>query len=350
MASVRERNNATVRDVARVARVSTATVSRVMSQPGIVRPQTRKRIERAMARLNYVSDGLARALSTRRTRTIGAVIPTLDNAIYSVSTHSLQKTLEQAGYTLLLACHEFDLAAEARMVRAFAERGVDGLVLVGTMHAPATRKLLATLGIPAVFTWALDKARHNASVGFDNQAAGRLIAAHLLELGHRRIGVVSGRLEGNDRAIDRLDGVRAELARAGVALPAANVEEAPYALQAGREALMALMGRAKLTAVICGNDVLAIGAIQCAQRLGLRVPQDLSITGLDDMEIASIVTPALTTVRFPIAEVGTQAAHHLLERMRGAAPRCIELPLALVVRESASPPQKELRDAMTFSQ
>ena len=126
-----ERANATARDVARLARVSTATVSRALSQPGIVRPQTRARIERAVARLNYVSDGVARALSTRRTRTVGAVIPTLDNAIYAVSTHNLQKALEASGYTLLLACHEFDLAAEARMVRAFAGRGVDALVLVG---------------------------------------------------------------------------------------------------------------------------------------------------------------------------------------------------------------------------
>ncbi len=331
----RVRSGATVRDVARMARVSTATVSRALSQPDIVRPETRKRIARAVARLNYVSDGLARALSTRRTRTIGAVIPTLDNAIYSVSTHSLQKALEQAGYTLLLACHEFDLAAEARMVRTFAERGVDGLALVGTLHAPATRKLLASMDIPYVFTWAVDKPHRHASVGFDNRAAGRLIAQHLLVLGHRRIGVVSGRRQGNDRASDRLEGVRAALADAGVALPGSRIEEAHYSLQAGGEALLALVGREELSAVVCGNDVLAIGAIQAAQRAGIRVPEDLSITGFDDMAFASVVSPALTTIRFPVAEVGLQAARHLVERIEAAAAaRCIELPLELVVRQS----------------
>ncbi len=339
MTSARERGNATLRDVARAARVSTATVSRVMSQPGIVRPQTRRRVEREIARLHYVSDGPARALSTRRTHTIGAVIPTLDNAIYSVSTHSLQKALEPAGYTLLLACHEFDLDAEARMVRAFAGRGVDGLVLVGRAHAPETRKLIHAQGIPVVYTWALDSPRRGACVGFDNRAAGRLVAAHLLQLGHRRIGVICGRLEGNDRASDRLQGVREELRRARVALQAANVVEAHYSLQAGQDAVGQLLARADLSAVICGNDVLAIGAIQAAQRRGLRVPQDISITGLDDMEIASIVTPALTTVRFPIAEVGERAARHLLERIGGAAGRCIELPLELVVRQSTCRPQ-----------
>lgn len=337
MAAARIRSNATVRDVARVARVSTATVSRALSRPGIVRPQTRKRIAQAVARLNYVSDGMARALSTRRTHTVGAVIPTLDNAIYSVSTHSLQKTLEQGGYTLLLACHEFDLAAEARMVRAFVERGVDGLVLVGTMHAPATRKLLASLGVPCVFTWAVDKPRRNASVGFDNRAAGRLVAEHVLGLGHRRIGVISGRLRGNDRATDRLMGIRSALSVAGVPLPDAHVEEAHYSLLAGGEALTTLLGRARVTAVLCGNDVLAIGAIQAAQRAGIRVPDDLSVTGFDDMEFATVVTPALTTIRFPIAQVGTQAARHLIERIDGTTPpRCIELPLALVVRQSTA--------------
>lgn len=336
MAAPRARSNATVRDVARMAGVSTATVSRALSQPSLVRPQTRKRIAQAVARLNYVSDGMARALSTRRTRTIGAVIPTLDNAIYSVSTHSLQKALEAAGYTLLLACHEFDLAAEARMVRAFAERGVDGIALVGTMHAPATRKLVASLDVPCVFTWAVDRSRRSSSVGFDNRAAGRMAAAHVLGLGHRSIGVISGMLQGNDRASDRLHGIRAALSAAGVALPAAQVEQAPYSLEAGAEALQALLRRARVTAVMCGNDVLAIGAIQAAQGMGIDVPAALSVTGFDDMAFASVVSPALTTIRFPIADVGEQAARHLLERLGGAGPRCIELPFSLVVRQSTA--------------
>ena len=340
----RERANATARDVARLARVSTATVSRALSQPAIVRPQTRERIERAIARLNYVSDGVARALSTRRTRTIGAVIPTLDNAIYAASTHSLQKALESAGYTLLLACHEFDLAAEARMVRAFAERGVDALVLVGTAHGAATRKLLPALGIPCVLTWALERAQRNASVGFDNRAAGRMIAEYLLRLGHRRIGMIPGIVAGNDRARDRLKGVSVALAHGGVELSGKHVVPAAYSLRAGREAFAELIRRGDLTAVACGNDILGIGAIQEAQRMGLNVPGDISITGFDDMELASVVTPALTTVHFPIAEVGLETARHLIERLEGnAAPRCIELPLKLVVRQSTGAPRRRGR-------
>ena len=335
MPPVRARAAATVRDVAQAAGVSIATVSRALAQPAIVRPATRARIERAAAKLNYVSDGLARALSTGRTRTVGAVIPTLDNAIYSVSTHSLQRTLEQAGYTLLVACHEFDLAAEARMVRAFAERGVDGLVLVGRQHDPAARRLVAAKAIPCVVTWALDDPRRGPSVGFDNRAAGRLVAAHLADLGHRRIGMISGRLAGNDRAADRLEGVRAELARRRLALPERAVVEADYSLASGAQALEVLLARVPVSAVICGNDVLAIGALQAAQRVGRRVPGDLSVAGFDDMPFARVVSPPLTTVRFPIEDVGSHAARYLLARLAGGTPaRRIELPIELVVRAS----------------
>ena len=333
----RPRKQATVRDVAREAGVSIATVSRAIAQPALVRIQTRERIDQAIKHLNYVSDGLARALSTRRTGTIGAVIPTLDNAIYSVSTHRLQKVLEQSGYTLLLACHEFDLASELRIVRAFIQRGVDGIALVGTAHAPATHQLLAAHRVACVYTWATDLSAQTASVGFDNRAAGRLIAEHLLSLGHQHIGVISGVLEGNDRATDRLEGLRQCLQSAGIALPAQAVEQAQYSVQAGADALDRLISRTPLSAVVCGNDVLAIGAIQRARERGIHIPNDLSITGYDDMELARVITPPLTTVHFPIAQVGEETAHHLIERINQDKPaRCIQLPIHLVVRGSTA--------------
>jgi LacI family transcriptional regulator len=337
MSRAHSRPSATVRDVARVAGVSTATVSRALRFPEVVRPATRARIERAVARLNYVSHGVARALSTRRTNSVGAVIPTLDNAIYAVSTHSLQKALEQAGYTLLLACHEFDLEAEARMARAFVEKGVDALVLVGTAHHPATRTLLGSLSIPYVLTWSLDRSEAHPSVGFDNRAAGRTVAEHLIGLGHRRIAMISGVTDGNDRARDRVAGVRAALKRADLTLEC--LVQAAYTLQAGREALARVIAAARPTAVVCGNDILGIGAIQEAHARGIAVPGALSITGFDDMEIATVVSPALTTVRFPIAETGLQAAKYLVARLRGEAPpACLELPLELAARASTAPP------------
>lgn len=342
MARTIDGGNATVRDVALHAGVSTATVSRALSRPDMVRPATRERIQKAIAQLDYVSDGVARALTTRRTYTVGAVIPTLNNAIYAVSTHSLQKCLEPAGYTLLLACHDFDLDAEARIVRAFATRGVDALVLVGRQHSLETRRLLLSLGLPYVLTWALDRTRRQASVGFDNREAGRMIVRYLLQLGHKRIGMVSGVMAGNDRARARMLGVRDELEAAGLSLPPDRVVQAPYSLEGGRKGLAELLRIHSLTAVVCGNDVLAIGAIQEAQRLGIDVPGALSVTGFDDMEFATVITPALTTVRFPIPDIGVEAARHIIGRLAGdAGPRCIELPLELAVRHSAGPPRRK---------
>jgi len=338
MSRGRNATNATVRDVARAARVSTATVSRALRFPDVVRPGTRARIARAVERLNYVPHGVARALSTRRTDSVGAVIPTLDNAIYAGSTHTLQKALEDAGYALLLACHEFDPEAEARMARAFVEKGVDALVLVGTAHNRTMRHLLGALSIPYVLTWSLDRSGSHPSVGFDNRAAGRTIADHLLRLGHRRIAMIAGVTAGNDRARDRLAGVQAALKHAGLALE--HLVQAPYTLRAGREALAEVVRMARPTAVICGNDILGIGAIQEAQSLGIGVPAELSITGFDDMEIATVVSPALTTVHLPIAEIGLQAARYLLARLRGETPpACLELPLELVPRGSTTVPQ-----------
>ena len=166
-----------------------------------------------------------------------------------------------------------------------------------------------------------------------------MIAEYLLTLGHTRIGIISGIVEGNDRARERFEGASEALAKAGIDLPRQSVVQAVYSISAGRTAFAELLRRSPHSAVICGNDVLAIGAIQEAQALGIDIPTDISITGFDDMEIASVVTPSLTTLRFPIAEVGVHAARLLVESMQGTAqPRCVELPLKLVVRDSTAPP------------
>ena len=142
------KKNAKLSDVARAAKVSTATVSRALMLPHKVRPRTLERVQEAVRSLGYVAHGAARALASRRTHTIGAVVPTLDNAIFANTTHALQKTFDAAGYTLLLACHEFDAAVEVRLTRALVERGIDGLVLLGTSHDPQLYALIAQRHLP----------------------------------------------------------------------------------------------------------------------------------------------------------------------------------------------------------
>jgi LacI family transcriptional regulator len=334
------RKTAKLADVARLAGVSTATVSRALTQPGKVKPTTAARIRQAVESLGYVAHGAARALASRRTRTVGAIIPTLDHAIFANTTHALQRALDEAGYTLLLACHEFDAGAEARMTRALIERGVDGLVLVGTSHHPSVFRMVETHQIPYVLTWALDASGKHPCVGFDNRAAAIRVTRYLLELGHREFAMISGVTEGNERAGERRAGVGEALAAAGLALAPERVVEKPYTLQAGREGLREVLRAApRATAVVCGNDVLALGALAECQAAGFAVPREVSVTGFDDLEVAALVTPGLTTVHFPTAELGAHAARHLLARLAGreAAART-ELPVELIVRGSTAPP------------
>ena len=336
-----DRRTIKLADVARAARVSTATVSRALSLPHKVKPATLARIQQAVQSLGYVAHGAARALASRRTRTIGAVIPTLANAIFAGTTHALQKTLDEAGYTLLLASHEFDPEVELRVTRALIERGVDGLVLLGTTHHPGVFAAIAAHHLPYVLTWALDPSGTHPCIGFDNRAAATRLAAYLLEVGHREFAMISGLTANNERARERLEGVRAALAPRGIELPENRVVEKPFTPAAGREGLaQVIAGPRPPSAVICGNDVLAIGALAECHARGIEVPRAVSITGFDDMEIAAMVTPALTTVHFPTVELGAYAAQHLLQRLAGETVDLRrELPVELMVRESTAAPK-----------
>lgn len=340
MGKVERCRTAKLSDVAQLARVSTATVSRALTCPDKVKAATAARIRQAVQALGYVAHGAARALASKRTNTIGAVIPTLDNPIFANTAYALQKALDDAGYTLLLASHDFDAEVEARVTRALVERGVDGLVLLGATHHPSVLRMLDTQQIPYVLTWALDAAGRHPCVGFDNRAAATRVARHLLDQGHREFAMISGITAGNERAAERLEGVRTALSARGITLAPGQVVEKPYTLSAGREGLReVLLGPARPTAVICGNDVLAIGALAECQSQGIAVPRELSITGFDDLEIAAVVTPALTTVHFPTAELGSYAAQHLLALIAGQPYEMrTELPVELVVRASTAPP------------
>jgi LacI family transcriptional regulator len=342
------RKNAKLSDVARAAKVSTATVSRALMLPHKVKPHTLARVQEAVRSLGYVAHGAARALASRRTHTIGAVVPTLDNAIFANTTHALQKTFDAAGYTLLLACHEFDAAVEVRLTRALVERGIDGLVLLGTSHDPQLYSLIAQRQLPYMLTWALDTSGQHPCVGFNNRAAALQLTNHLLGLGHREFAMISGVTANNERARDRLLGVQDALAARGLKLSPERVVEKPYSLASGREGLRALVSTARPpTAVMCGNDVLAIGAIAECNTLGISVPQQVSITGFDDMEIASLLSPGLTTVHFPTLELGQLAATHLLNQLAGRSDvRQHELPVELKVRGTTAPPARaQLRRA-----
>lgn len=331
---MQERTRPTIFDVASQAGVSPATVSRVLSQPGIVRLEKRVRVNEAILALGYVRDGTARALVSGNTGAVGVVVPTLDNAIFSRAIQSLQLRLAEAGYRLLVASHEYSATTEVVAARSLIEHGIDAIVLVGIDHTPQLWSLVDNSPIPLVLTWSIASGRD--CVGFDNRRAGRIATEHLLSLGHRKFGIISGILQHNDRATARIAGVRDALADAGLGIPDWRISQQSFSLAGGRAGLTALLSLDEApTAVIGGNDLLAAGALFEAQARHIRVPRQLSIIGMDNLELSEHVTPALSTVHLPTADLGRRAAELVLARLeRAGEPRAIELPIDLVVRKS----------------
>ena len=332
--------NLKLSDVARVAGVSLSTASRALSRPQRLSPATVDKVRSAAQLLGYVPHGAARALASRRSRTIGAVIPTLDNSIFASSVNAMQQSLAASSFNLLLASHGYDPMVELEVTRTLIERGVDGIAFVGTDHAPALYELLGNFDIPYVFTWSLDMSAQHPSIGFNNRDAAIRVTRHLLDLGHKNLAVISGLNAHNDRSRDRVAGVREAMRARGLELPDAAIIEEPYSFLSGRQAMHELMQqRPRPTAVVCINDVLAVGAIIGCQAEGVRIPQDVSVTGFDDMEISGQLSPGLTTMRLPTVELGRLTANYLLDRLAGKEiARLTELKVELVVRGSTAPP------------
>ena len=329
-----------LRDVALRAEVSTATVSRCLNSPEAVRPVLRRRVEAAVEELGYVRHGAARALRSQKSWTMGAVIPTIDNAIFASGVQALQGRLRLDGYTLLLASTEYDPRRELEEVEKLIARGVDGLVLIGEEHLPQLYELLQRKAIPYVNTWCFDAASPHPNVGFDNRAAAAQVTRYLLDMGHRDFAMIAGLTANNDRAAQRIEGVTAALRERGLRLEPGRLIERAYDIGEGRVALRELAALApRPTAVVCGNDILALGALFECRASGIPVPLAMSICGFDDLTLAAHVDPPLTTARVPSQEMGCAAAEYLLARVDGQAGRPqIKLDVNLIVRASSGPP------------
>jgi LacI family transcriptional regulator len=325
-------------EVARDAGVSPATASRAFAQPELLNQETLARVRASAVRLGYLLDGAARALASGRSMTIAAVVPTLDSAIFSRAMQAMQVALAKEGYQLLVASHEYSAAAEADAVRTLLSRGVDGIMLVGAERHATTRELIASVGIPVVLTWCNLPDFHCVSV--DSHRAGQLAAEHLIGLGHRRIGVVIGATEFNDRQKARLSGIMAALESAGVDLPEWLVTRQPMTLAGGRSGCATLMElQEPPTAIIGGIDLLAIGCIAELHARDIHVPRSMSVVGIDDLEMSAHISPSLTTVNVPTGLIGLHAADNLVRQIGGeTTPVQTELAIALVARKSSGKP------------
>jgi LacI family transcriptional regulator len=213
--TLRKGSRASAKDVALLAGVSTATVSRAINTPDQVDADTQRLVREAVAKLHYVPHGAARALRSHRSQMVGAVVPSFDYALYARTTSALQAVLDPTGYALVLAEHHYDLEPEVRITGQLIGHGVDAFVFVGLHHDPGLFALLERYGRPYVLTWGVDAMRRHPSIGFDNHAATFAMTRRLIALGHRRFGLLSATTQGNDRATERGAGVRAALAQGG---------------------------------------------------------------------------------------------------------------------------------------
>jgi len=296
-------------DVANLANVSPATVSRCFNHPDKVRPDTRKRIQIAVESTGYIRNRAAQAIHGRRSGTVGLIVPTLDNAIFSNLIQAFSEQLNSNGFTMLVATHGYDLDREYQLLRSLLEHRVEGIGLIGLDHKDETYSLIERRETPSVAMWNYHTDTKISCVGADNTEAGKVIAQHIIDLGHKRIALVFPDTFENDRAANRLEGVLGVIEKADIQIPAEWHLNTPYSIKNAREVSAPLLSAPnRPTAIIAGNDVIAQGVIYAAQSLGLNVPADISVAGIGDFSGSAHLLPSLTTIKLRSNKVGQTAA------------------------------------------
>ena len=333
-----KKSNPTVQDVARAANVSTATVSRALTAPDRVSAETRRRVSEAVAKTGYVINHAARNLRRRDTGTIVALVPDIGNSHFSNILQGIETVCAERNLKVLIADTRKPAMSRSNLSDYFSRNNCDGIVILDGQFSIASIRAANPKSPPIVTAgeWSDDPAVPIAVV--DNLMGAELALAHLLELGHTNIGHVTGLLT-HKPGRDRLDGYRAALGGAGLDAENAWIFEGDYTLAAGARAAEAWLGLAERpTAVFCASDRSAFGFISRLSEAGVRVPQDVSVVGFDDIDIAGHFVPPLTTIHQPRRAVGEQAARLLLNLLQGAGPEeaGIQLEPWLVVRKSTA--------------
>ena len=316
--SDKKQNKVDIFAVAKRARVSISTVSRTFNHPELVNPATRKKIDTAVRKLGYIRNRAAQTMHGIRSGTIGLVVPTIDHAIFAEVIQAFSDSVDAHGFTILIASHGYDLEREYAALRKFLEHRVDGLALIGEDHSEEAYELIERQNIPAITMWNYNKASRLSCVGADNRMAGILAAQHLVDLGHREIGLLFPPTQDNDRARDRRSGAQKILSDADISInPHWDIESTYSIADAKAAALLILRSAHRPSAILCGNDVLAMGVLYAASACELNVPKDLSVIGIGDFKGSSEVEPSLTTVRLPAREIGRLAGDYLSRSIIG---------------------------------
>jgi DNA-binding LacI/PurR family transcriptional regulator len=345
----------TIKDIARRARVSHSTVSRALRDDHVIPGKTAERIKRLAARMGYVPSAAARSLKTSHSRALGVVVTNIADPFLGEVVRGIEDASRLANYSLFLSASYHDGQREKMVLRVLAEHRVEGVIICSSQVSESHLRNLERSGVPIVLVNNQVAGDFAHSISHDDVAGGHAVTRHLLGLGHRRIAYL-GNASGGQANLDRCAGYQAALAQAGAASPAGW----QLAAAGGRpaDALPAVEDFLRLgprpTALVCFNDMLALGALHRLKRAGVRVPADVSVTGFDDVFVAEYADPPLTTFVQPKYQLGRDAAELLLGLLSGVRPgrpHARSIRGQLVLRASsapphagAPPPRPELRD------
>lgn len=330
----------TLDDVARKAKVSTATVSRCLNFPDKVSSKTRDKVMKVVKELGYTPNFGAQALAAKRTNTFGAIVPTMNNAIFAAGLQAFQETLGEEGATLLLASSSYNSQVEEEQIRSLVSRGADGLLLIGTKRDEAIYRFLEDRQIPFVIAWSYQTHETRSCVGFENFDASYALTQKAIDLGHTKFAIISAYTKENDRAEKRVKGIKQALSDNGIDPKELMAIECEYSIQNGADSFETIIkSNSKPSIIMCGNDVLAAGAIKQAHKMSVKVPEDISITGFDDIELAKVIEPELTTIHVPHKTMGRLAAQMLLKKIEDRTHHeAIKLETRIVEGKSLSRP------------
>ncbi|RUS48347.1 catabolite control protein A [Cohnella sp. AR92] len=329
----------TIYDVAREAGVSMATVSRVVNNNPNVKPQTRKKVFEAIERLGYRPNAVARGLASKKTTTVGVVIPDISNAIFAEVARGIEDIANMYHYNIILCNADKRKDKEIRVINTLLEKQVDGLLFMGGAVTDEHIQAFNTSNVPIVLCATTDEKGTIPSVDIDHEAAAYDAVKQLLSEGHRRIAMISGTLQDPANGYARYQGYKRALEQAGLPVDDELVRIGNYKYESGMEAAQYFLGLSERpSAIFAANDEMAIGAIHAVQDAGLKVPADISVISVDNIRMASMVRPQLTTVAQPMYDIGAVAMRLLTKLMKKEAVENakVVLPHELIVRQSVA--------------
>jgi DNA-binding LacI/PurR family transcriptional regulator len=338
----------TIKDIARQAGVAHTTVSRALRGSPLIPPETTQRIRQIAAELGYHPSAAARSLKTSRSQVLGVVVSNLDDPFFSEILQGIESVAQESGYSLFVAASHHDPQREQRIVQAMVEHRVDGVIICSTPFSAEQARLLLEYDRPIVVVNNQSAEDYRYSIYHDDVDGSRQITRHLLDLGHQRIAYLGNAASGRT-TLDRLSGFRCELAAAGRTIPAEYIYQAPGGgAQDGLAAVLHFLDLPERpSALVCFNDMMAVGVLKGLQQAGLRVPADCSVTGFDNITFSAYTQPALTTFDQPKRFIGAEAARLILGLMQSpmgagatAEPVIRLLKGQLLVRESTASPAR----------